>query len=76
MAYVVEVRKTCPHCHGSGETPDYPDSGGSPPSGTETCTECNGNTTVLVFSVDLGDMDDKLDDIMDKCNDIFEEVSS
>ena len=69
------IKLTCYHCKGSGEVPDYPDSGGNPPLGTETCPVCNGVQTIEAYSIDLSDIIDKLDDIIDKCNDIFEKVN-
>jgi len=37
------ILEECYHCHGTGLEPDYPEAGGQPPSGTETCHVCNGD---------------------------------
>lgn len=70
-----DVYKTCTHCNGSGEVPEYPVDASGPPSGTTECPECGGDGAVSVGKVDLSDIEDALSDIMDKCNDIFEQVT-
>jgi len=42
------------------------------------CTGCGGDgktTTALIDDTLLNDMNDKLDDILGKCNDIFEKLN-
>jgi len=68
MAVVV----TCPRCSGTGEDP-----------GGGDCKRCGGDGEIEGSHSDITDasyntnkdMNDKLDDILDKCNDIMEKLS-
>jgi len=71
-----EIKKICPRCHGKGEIerrlvspPDYADD-----EEIITCPECDGAKFVDFGTIDLSDIDDKLNDISEKIDDIFERL--
>lgn len=64
---IIYIVSTCRRCAGSGAVPAM--AGGNP---NGTCDRCNGSGTKLLDYVDLTNLNDKLDDILDKLNDINE----
>jgi DnaJ-class molecular chaperone len=66
---MVDIKRTCPKCFGTGvhhkNTPDGI-------VDTDPCPKCDGSGKIVLLTVDLSDIEGKLDDIMDRCNDIFE----
>ena len=70
----LEIKITCPRCEGVGSTNQYTYDSQGNVTNTEPedpCTKCNGDTTIQWGTV----VCDELDDILDKCNDIFEKVN-
>ena len=59
----------CPTCKGTG--------GDGNPDTTVSCASCNGvgEIEANMRVPDLDDLKDRVEDIMNKCNDIFEEVN-
>lgn len=64
---MAEVKKNCRECRGEGATAQSDVDGTLVP-----CGACNG--TGKKTWGEIADISDKLDAIMDKCNDIFERV--
>jgi DnaJ-class molecular chaperone len=69
---VYDVFKICETCGGDGIR-EYVL--GDSSWGDEECPQCEGTGKYVSGSVDLSDLDDKIDDVVDKCNDILEQVS-
>lgn len=65
-----EIKKNCWQCRGSGTRPAS-DVDGTP----IPCGACSGTGKESWGAVNLLDISDKLDDLLNKCNDIFEKVS-
>ena len=67
-----EIFKRCNRCEGDGIHPDLVD--GAP--GDASCVRCVGTGKYFFGTIDLSDLEDKIDDIMNKCNDIKEVVNT
>ena len=67
----------CAACNGVGTIPNsFLDPEGIPVTdGTKTCPRCNGEGKYLWGKLDVSDLEDKFNDILNKCDDIFEKVS-
>ena len=70
---IQKIYATCKRCGGTGEEPIGYDKDGNPLDAI-TCRKCAGNIEVSnkYLSSDLIDL---FNDIMNKCNDIFEKVN-
>lgn len=71
MALEIEINKTCDTCGGDGVVSLH----NYGVSENVECWQCEGSGKLVVLTVNLDDIDLKLNDILDKCNDIFEQVS-
>ena len=40
-----------------------------------TCYECNGVGSYLFGTIDLGDLEDNVNNVLDKCNDIMDKLN-
>jgi len=60
----IEIYRKCERCSGDGEIPAG--------EGVGTCPDCDGRGKMLFAVSD--DLEDALNDILDKCNDILEAV--
>ncbi len=76
-----EITQDCPACGGTGrETGLAPNSGGPPTPYDNPCSRCQGVGKLLYgyLSEDLmtflADLEDKVNDVKNKCNDIFEKL--
>ena len=65
----MEDRRDCSTCHGTGALADQ--------LGVNLgqCHICGGAGYNVIGSIDSTDIEDKLDDILNKCNDIFEKLN-
>jgi len=65
----------CLLCTDGIVTKHYPDSDeqGNKTYYTEPCTACTDGLRVAGY-IDVSDIDDKIKDVLDKCNDIFDEI--
>jgi DnaJ-class molecular chaperone len=73
----LEVYRQCSMCGGDGLFPnDNITYGGVvlPPTNPGPCQTCGGDGKILAYSIEE-DFVVKIDDILDKCNDIFEKVN-
>ena len=68
----VIVYQTCPKCKGTGIA-QVQSAGGLVEE--NPCKMCDGESGLATGYVNMSDFDAKLNDILDKCNDIFEQVS-
>lgn len=68
---IYKIKHTCAQCNGDGTWDHYKN---GLPDGDETCPMCGGSGLMVIGQVDLADLDDKLDDILDKCKDILEKL--
>jgi len=66
------IKATCAQCEGDGLTTVWLN---DEETGQASCPMCSGTGKMDVSEFDISDMDGKLDDILDKCNDIFEKVN-
>ena len=65
------IKEICYYCSGDGLVHIDDDAGG--PGEDVTCTVCGGSGELLVGTIDeLDDLRDTINDILNKCNDIFE----
>lgn len=67
-----EVRAHCGQCDGTGSVITWLD---AVEQGSIECPTCGGSGKMLVGEINLNDLEGKIDDIADKCNDIFEKVN-
>ena len=72
-----EYKKTCQHCYGDGTF----NKGGPVPVEIDPCPYCDGEGYIVEGQMDLSsltdaisDLGDKVDDVIDKCNNIKEVV--
>jgi DnaJ-class molecular chaperone len=70
MAY--EILSDCESCGGDGIREHVV---GNSTWGTESCPPCDGTGKYVSGTVDLSDLEDQIDDIINKCNDILEKVN-
>jgi len=69
-----EIKKTCPRCEGDGSLDiNVYDSSGNVVSSTpeDPCSMCEGNTVILWGVLEC----DEINDILSKCNDIWEKLN-
>lgn len=68
---MITLEIKCRRCAGTGLESD---SDGYPGAGNVSCIACDGDGLYSFGTLDLSDLEDKIDDIMGKCNDIKEKV--
>lgn len=66
---MADINRLCNSCHGSGTIQYY----GGP---AQTCDACEGSGEILLATIDLSALEDKIDDIMNKCNDIADAIEA
>lgn len=66
----MELLNICPKCQGTG--------GDGNPDTTDSCAFCQGvgKVTMNIVIPELDDLKNTVDDIMNKCNDIFDAVEA
>jgi len=69
---IYEILKRCQRCEGGGKIPNVLDGGSFE---AEDCVRCSGTGKYFFGTIDLSDLEDKIDDTLSKCNDIFEKVN-
>ena len=69
---IYKILKICDSCGGDGIRQIVT---GSDTWGMEGCGACLTTGKQEIGHVDLTDLEDKIDDVINKCNDIFEKVS-
>ncbi len=67
-----EIYKQCRTCMGNGIENTF-DASGNPIQ--VSCTACNGTGKYLCSTMDLSNITNKLNDILDKCDDILEAIN-
>jgi len=65
------IYSICSSCNGNGTRPMMT---GDDRLGVEDCPRCATTGKLEVGILDLSDIEDKIDDVMNKCNDIKEVV--
>jgi len=65
------LRVRCRKCSGDGKIASYTESS----SGLIDCPRCAGTGYRDWGELDIAELEDKLDDILDKCNDIFKKIN-
>lgn len=73
MASVYKISETCRVCFGSGVELTADGQGGLTNS-EQPCEACGATGKIGVGEVDLTDLEDKLDDVIDKLADIKEKL--
>jgi hypothetical protein len=74
---MTKIYSACFYCNQTGVVPMEEQSNPALPPNppTKVCPYCDGELWVLEGGIDLSDITDKQGDILDKCNDILEQVS-
>ena len=70
MAGEIEIIRRCRRCDGTGLVSHQ--TGGNP---NGTCDRCGGSGETSWDSFDLSDLEDKVQDVLNKCNDILEKLN-
>lgn len=70
MAEVIFIARRCRRCDGIGLVSNQV--GGNL---NGSCDRCNGTGITSWDSIDLSNLEAKLNDILDKCDDIFEKLN-